>query len=696
MSTQTEQFRHRSRSLLSGAAAVLFVKNQTAGMLVLGLTFLRPAAGIYGLLSILSAYLFSRLAARQDYFFSYEVNTFNPMLTGLAVGYIFGLSPVGILLALVLGALTYVVTVSIGTLLYNWFRLPCLSVPFLIVSSVFYLAAVKYLALRPATPGFFLLYALDNSFPLWLAGYFKSLGAVFFMPHVFAGLVLAIAIFAGSRILFFLSLLGYFSGTLFTAMLTGSFAIAFADINQFNSILTAMAVGGIFLIPSLKSYLLAIFASGAATVLLHGIFSFWWFTRVPGFPLAFNFVTLAIVYTLAVLQYPQLTRIARNTPEEAVDFYLFNRSRPSPFQPSVSLPFTGKWTVWQAFDGQMTHRDQWKHAYDFIITNDQKKSYRGSGFHLKDYFAFGKPVLSPISGTVVQIRNDLPDNPIGKPDSVNNWGNHVIIRDDRGYYVEISHFVCQSIRVTQGQRVTRGDLLGLCGNSGFSSQPHIHMQVQLSPLLGAHTTPFTLTGFAVSNYYYDAALAEEGQVVESLYLDPTIETNLLPAIGQVYEYDVLKDDIVIDRLRLQVGAAMDGTRYFDSGNGRLYFGKQDHTFYFYGVEGNDPYLKTMLQALPSFPLARRPNLQWSQDIPSGMVFNGARKSIMQFLSSLSYRFSRNKATLTCSQNNLTSGILKSTYPGPARDIEAHIQNNNGFSYFRTGSLALIKKCNTLG
>lgn len=690
MSTRKQEIRTRIHSHISGYAAVFFVKNRPAGILVLCLTLLRPAAGLYGLLAVFSAYLFSRLTARRDVFFQYEVNIFNPMLTGLAVGYMFGLSPAGILLAVLLGILTYIVTVSLGTVLYTYFKLPALSIPFVMVSSVFYLAASKYVAVAPAVKGLLSLYTLDGSFPLWLSGYFKSLGAIFFMPHVFPGLVLALCIFAGSRILFFLSLLGYFSGTLFTALLTGSFAIAFADVNQFNSILTAMAVGGIFLIPSLKSYLLAIFASGAATLLLHGIFSFWWFTRVPGFPLAFNLVTLGLVHTLAILDYPGLTRIPRNSPEESADFYLFNRNRPSPFLPSVTLPFSGKWTVWQAFDGQWTHRDKWKHAYDFIITDEQQKSYRGSGLHLKDYYAFGKPVLSPINGTIVKVRNDLPDNPIGKPDSVNNWGNHVIIRDDRGFFVEISHFVHDSIRINEGQRVERGGLLGLCGNSGFSSQPHIHMQVQLTPQLGAHTTPFSLIGFAIANRYLDSALPKEGEIVESLYLDPATEKNLIPAIGQVYKYDVLEKDKVIDRLRLEVGVALDGTRYLDSGKAKLYFGKQDHTFYFYGVEGNDPYLKIILLSLPSFPLAYRQNLQWTHDIPAGMILKGAPKAFMQFLGSISYRFSRIKATLTCTQNNLITGVLKSVFPGPASVVEAHWKNTGGLSYFRAGSLSLVK------
>lgn len=683
-----EPMKQKIDTLIAGYPAVFFIKSWAAGFPVLGLTLLRPEIGLYGLTALWAAYLFSRLVARADTFFSYDVNIFNPLLVGFAMGYMFRFSVPGVLLAAALGVLTYVVTVTLGSMIYTYFKLPCLSLPFVAVSALLYLGAAKFSSLGAVTPPFFPMHFLDNALPLWLGGYFKSLGVIFFMPHVFAGIVLALCILASSRILFFLSVLGYFTGTAFSGLLMGNFAAAFGDVNHFNSILTAMAVGGVFLVPSLKSYLLGILAVAASTVFLHGIFSFWWFTKIPGFPLAFNLVTLGFVYTLAVLGYPGLTPIAGRTPEENSDFFLFNRSRPLPASRTVALPFTGKWTVYQGFDGQWTHRGNWKYAYDFIITDEGEKSCQGSGMNLKDYYAFGKPVLSPVTGQVVKALGHLPDNPVGRPDKVNNWGNHVIIRDDRGFFVELSHFANGSLRVTEGQRVERGSLLGMCGNSGYSNQPHIHMQVQLGAEVGAYSVPFCLSGYAVDNRYHDAGLPKEGAVVESLYLDPAVENRFIPAIDDVYCYDVLNKGQLVDRVQLGVGMASDGTRYLDSGRGKLYFGQQGGTFYFYGMEGNDPYLKTMLQALPRFPMACRRNLEWPVEIPSGMIASGWRKGIMQFLASFSYRFARVQGVLTCSQANRVTGQLGSVFPPGNKEVEVHWQENGGFSYFRAGSLSL--------
>jgi hypothetical protein len=102
----------------------------------------------------------------------------------------------------------------------------------------------------------------------------------------------------------------------------------------------------------------------------------------------------------------------------------------------VNLPFNGKWSVYQAFDGKWTHKGKWRYAYDFVIKKDNK-TYQNDGLYLEDYYAFGQSVVSPINGYIVAKRDDLVDNFIGDVDRVNNWGNYIIIKSDYGYFVEI-------------------------------------------------------------------------------------------------------------------------------------------------------------------------------------------------------------------------------------------------------------------
>ena len=642
--------------LLLGYSSILFIRSHLTGLLILSITMLRPNIGLSGLTAVAGAYLFSRIIDNGRSFPQYHVNIFNPMLTGCAVGYMFKLTPATLILTMVLGILAYITTVIMGNVLYTYFKLPVLTLPFVLLNGLFHLAAAQYSTLATLNhsgfPGF-----LNQSLPLWISGYLKALGAIFFMPHVFPGILLMICLLLVSRILLFLTLLGYFTGIAFSALLLGSLSTALTDINHLNSILIAAAIGGIFLIPSLKSYLIAMTAVGISTVLLHSLLSFWWFNKMPGVPFTFNLVVLAFVYTLGILKYPGLSIIPRRTPEESLDFFLLNRNRPLASYRTISLPFSGKWSVWQGFDGQWTHKGSWKYAYDFIITDHNQKSYRGSGEKLSDYYAFNKPVLSPVDGVVAAVQSHFNDNPINQPDTVSNWGNYIIIRDYRGFFVEISHFAHQSIKIKTGDVVQRGTFLGLCGNSGFSRQPHIHIQVQLSDLVGAYTVPFCFAGYSCNNQYHDGELPLEGTTVEPLYWNKTVELQTTPPLEEVFVYNVLKNNRPVDRLELKVKMALDGTRYFESARGKLYFGNRSGTMYFYGLEGDDPYLKYMLQALPRFPLSCRKDLQWITSLPAGMLYKGWRRAIFQLLSSFCYSFAGAKAILTCPQPNLITGTL---------------------------------------
>ncbi|UFJ40268.1 M23 family metallopeptidase [Brevibacillus humidisoli] len=150
-------------------------------------------------------------------------------------------------------------------------------------------------------------------------------------------------------------------------------------------------------------------------------------------------------------------------------------------QTEYRLPFQGEWmTYWggrnvlvnyhYAYPGQ-------RYAYDFIIVKDGM-SYQGDPTHNESYHAFGQEVLAPASGTVVQVVNDVPDNePVGEMNEEQPAGNYVVIDHGRGEYSLLAHFQHQSIRVKPGDVVEAGDLLGLCGNSGNSSEPHIHFHV---------------------------------------------------------------------------------------------------------------------------------------------------------------------------------------------------------------------------
>jgi hypothetical protein len=157
------------------------------------------------------------------------------------------------------------------------------------------------------------------------------------------------------------------------------------------------------------------------------------------------------------------------------------------------LPFSGRWFVSQGGDTanvneHMGLRAQW-YGIDFAAVGgpSQRALVRSSGTTVEDFYCLGAPILSPVNGEVVAAVSQLPDNRLGSKDPSNAAGNHVGIKAAVDRYVYLAHFQQGSIAVKPGVSVTRGQVLGKCGNSGNSDFPHVHMHVQDSPIFNSGT-----------------------------------------------------------------------------------------------------------------------------------------------------------------------------------------------------------------
>lgn len=94
------------------------------------------------------------------------------------------------------------------------------------------------------------------------------------------------------------------------------------------------------------------------------------------------------------------------------------------------------------------------------------------------YETFGTPLLAPCAGTVALVVDGVPDNPVPVMNREQMAGNYVAIHCGEQRYVVLAHFRNGSIRVQPGQRLAVGDYLGEAGNSGNSSEPHLHVHAQ--------------------------------------------------------------------------------------------------------------------------------------------------------------------------------------------------------------------------
>jgi murein DD-endopeptidase MepM/ murein hydrolase activator NlpD len=148
----------------------------------------------------------------------------------------------------------------------------------------------------------------------------------------------------------------------------------------------------------------------------------------------------------------------------------------------MALPFNGEWTViWggdtKALNYHVEHEAQ-KNAFDLVITDAKGKSFKTNGSTNKDYYAFGQELLAPCDGEVVLVVDGIKDNVPGTMNPVYVPGNSVIVKTANNEYLFFAHFKQHSIKVLEGQKVMKGQFLGLCGNSGNSSEPHLHFHIQ--------------------------------------------------------------------------------------------------------------------------------------------------------------------------------------------------------------------------
>ncbi|MEK5436718.1 peptidase M24 [Paenibacillus odorifer] len=149
--------------------------------------------------------------------------------------------------------------------------------------------------------------------------------------------------------------------------------------------------------------------------------------------------------------------------------------------PSVTVkwPFSEQAIVgWggDSTDNNLPHAtwpsERW--AYDLVM-----EPYNTGSTSLEDYGIWKQKVLSPVSGTVIAAFDDESDIVPGTEKFISMEGNHVYLRiDATGTYLLLNHLKQDSVTVAVGDHVNAGEVLGHVGNSGSTSEPHLHIHHQ--------------------------------------------------------------------------------------------------------------------------------------------------------------------------------------------------------------------------
>jgi hypothetical protein len=196
---------------------------------------------------------------------------------------------------------------------------------------------------------------------------------------------------------------------------------------------------------------------------------------------------------------------------------------PKPYQQQIalSLPLKGRIWVDDGNDFYSHHRrlllnhphlrdlgmqtNMQRYAWDFMVVDEQGRSYHPDDTDLNHFPTFGAPIYAPAAGVVVVARNELIDNEPWTPgftmeeiaqDPTLMMGNYLLIDHGTGAFSTLGHCRQGSLLVSAGQRVKEGQLIGRGGNSGWSAYPHLHYQLTDSPeFLTAEGLPARFAGF---------------------------------------------------------------------------------------------------------------------------------------------------------------------------------------------------------
>lgn len=467
--------------LAQGYAWVLLMPSTVAGAVVIAATFASPVLATMGLFGACVALLSARALRVIEGLSS--VYVFNGLLTGLFIGahYQFGIHSV--LLLLFSAVLTALITHGLVGVMWRFSQLPVLSLPFVFAAWLAQLAARAYNELLPITESHHLCTS-------WLESFFSSLASIFFQPEPYLGGVLFLVLFFTSRTLALLSILGFVAGVLWQGLFSTEYLTYSAPSWIFNSMLAAMATGGLFVIPSLNGLALstvsALLAALLSAAFSQGLLAF----GLAPIALPFVLSTWFCLYAAQRIGKPVLVGANVQLPEKSLETARLARARLGDLSSiAITPPFLGTWQVSQGSDGEHTHRGIWRDALDFIVI-EQGQSFQGKGASLEDFYCFGLPIVSPCYGQVVDMQNSVPDNAIGDVNVRENWGNYLVIKLYDGAYILLAHLRQNSIQVNIGDWLKTGQSIAQCGNSGRSPQPHLHLSVLRYAHPASETRPF--------------------------------------------------------------------------------------------------------------------------------------------------------------------------------------------------------------
>jgi urea transporter/murein DD-endopeptidase MepM/ murein hydrolase activator NlpD len=625
-------------STLYSYGQIFFSNRRWFGAAILIASFAAPFIGLMALLGV----LISNLAAYFLKFDSEKIRSgfygFNGILFGASTAFYFESNNSFLLLIPVFIIITFLISAVLENYLELVFNLPGLSLPFIFSFYIFVVFLTNYDFIE--TNAYLTEYSgAISSITRVVILYFKTLSLIVFQPEIAAGIIISIALLIFSRVLFVLSIVAFSLNILFLNLILPNQFDKLIMLSGFNSILTAFALGGSLIIPSRKSFLLVIISS-LMVVIFTGFFS-----RLLGgslFPilvLPFNFIVLSTIYSLKFRKEQTDLVLLYFKPGSPEDNYYYHQKRKARFENFKylfpELPFFGEWKVSQGFNGEHTHKDDWKYALDFVVVDKNDSQFSNTGQMAADYYCYNLPVTAPLDGEIIRVVSSVHDNEAGEVNLQQNWGNTIIISHLHGLFSSLSHLKSDSIKLKEGDKVKKGEIIGQCGNSGRSPYPHIHFQFQINDKLGEKTHKFPISHFIEKennkSFLRTFTYPKENSIVQNIDIHNTIKNSFNFKLGDnlKFKYSINDKD---HEEAWEVKVDITNQLYIESSKdakAEIYL--TDKVFYFTSYVGEkNTALYYFYLAAVQVPLCFQEELYWEDTYSTSLLPVGSIRFLAEF------------------------------------------------------------------
>lgn len=163
-------------------------------------------------------------------------------------------------------------------------------------------------------------------------------------------------------------------------------------------------------------------------------------------------------------------------------------------------------------------------AYDLLLVKDGK-TFSGDSTKKENYYCYGLKVVAPAKGKITEAYDKDPEMPIGALGGGKDpHGNHITIEVAPHEYLILCHLQPGSVKVNVGDSVAEGQELALIGNSGNTSEPHLHIHLQNSKLLSiSEGIPLYFHHYTVDGKYIESGIPTGGFDDKGNFIGQTVQ-----------------------------------------------------------------------------------------------------------------------------------------------------------------------------